>query len=428
VKIWTDTEKWDDSWWMSLSMEERALFGYLCDKCDHGGIWKQDRMTVQKTLGFDEKAYGRLMQALCKPYEGSTKVLVREYQGSLVRTAHIWIVNYVKFQHSVTGLILGPKGLKTYAGKAFKTLAASVELFPEILEIYDIPKEAFDSLSGASGRLYQGPKSKSKSKRENKNRSMASQEGECEREIPDGVDDADFQKVISSPNLKIRYEDWLALKKVHPHADYPGIAEKVSRELANSLEPIKRPYGWLLKWAANSEGDILKANPLYDGQGGLRKEMPWTGKPYMDFRRLLVENLFDDRAMLYARMVNEGGKHRYGDPRFDEWCDTDSYIAVVGQYEYSGSDLYDHCLEVMRKDPDGDPLGKVEMAISEGKVFWEVNPNFDMAMIDNESCSLMDMRRSSVGALPIKKVDFGWRAPAGDWRDKAEGGEDEPST
>jgi len=420
-KFYIDTGMWDDGWWYDLGRDPKALFFYLLCQSDCGGVWKQDTKIACRDLQMSPKEYEGAMKGLTSPYEGATKVLLRGYEGALKKVTFVWVVNYVSYQQNTVILNLA----NSYHSGAWNCLEPHVKLFPEIKEMYEISEKISSSTAKALGRPLVGPsKGIYRDRDRDRDRDTLSQEGEGERGIPDGSDDADYQKIVTAKKgFTIRYEDWIELTtRVYPHSDKAEVANMLSRDLANSMEHIDRPFGKVARWLENSEKKLLSKNPLYDGQGGLRKEMPWSGKPYMDFRRLLVENLFDDRAMLYARMVNEGGKHRYGDPRFDEWCDTDSYIAVVGQYEYSGSDMYDHCLEVMRKDPDGDPLGKVEMAISEGKVFWEVNPNFDMAMIDNESCSLMDMRRSSVGMLPVKKVDFGWRAPAGDWRDKAEGG------
>ena len=34
----TDTDKWNDSWFTSLSPNEKLLFNYLCDICDIGGF------------------------------------------------------------------------------------------------------------------------------------------------------------------------------------------------------------------------------------------------------------------------------------------------------------------------------------------------------------------------------------------------------
>lgn len=41
-KRFTDTEKWKDEWWGSLSNDYRMIWLYLVDSCSIAGIWKKD--------------------------------------------------------------------------------------------------------------------------------------------------------------------------------------------------------------------------------------------------------------------------------------------------------------------------------------------------------------------------------------------------
>ncbi len=47
----TDTEKWSDPWYRKLSLQGKALFGYICDRCSHAGIWKVDRDLAEFQIG-----------------------------------------------------------------------------------------------------------------------------------------------------------------------------------------------------------------------------------------------------------------------------------------------------------------------------------------------------------------------------------------
>lgn len=42
AKRFTDTEKWKDDWFLSLSNDQRAIWQYLCDNCTIAGIFKKN--------------------------------------------------------------------------------------------------------------------------------------------------------------------------------------------------------------------------------------------------------------------------------------------------------------------------------------------------------------------------------------------------
>lgn len=39
AKRLTDTEKWKDPWFCSLSYKDKLFWFYICDNCNHAGIW-----------------------------------------------------------------------------------------------------------------------------------------------------------------------------------------------------------------------------------------------------------------------------------------------------------------------------------------------------------------------------------------------------
>lgn len=47
----TDTNKWDDEWFMNLSPRTKLLWFFLCDECDHAGIWKVNRTLTEFKVG-----------------------------------------------------------------------------------------------------------------------------------------------------------------------------------------------------------------------------------------------------------------------------------------------------------------------------------------------------------------------------------------
>lgn len=40
MKRFTDTNKWEDSWYQDLPMKYKLLWNYILDKCEHYGVWK----------------------------------------------------------------------------------------------------------------------------------------------------------------------------------------------------------------------------------------------------------------------------------------------------------------------------------------------------------------------------------------------------
>ena len=47
----TDTNKWDDPWFLDLNVEYRMTWLYVLDKCNHAGIWKVNKKLAEFLLG-----------------------------------------------------------------------------------------------------------------------------------------------------------------------------------------------------------------------------------------------------------------------------------------------------------------------------------------------------------------------------------------
>ena len=51
AKRLTDTVKWDKIWFRKLKPLHKCMWFYICDKCDHAGIWEVDFETAEYYIG-----------------------------------------------------------------------------------------------------------------------------------------------------------------------------------------------------------------------------------------------------------------------------------------------------------------------------------------------------------------------------------------
>lgn len=51
AKRFTDTGKWDKAWFRKLSPELKCAWIFLCDRCDHAGLWDIDEEAFQYFIG-----------------------------------------------------------------------------------------------------------------------------------------------------------------------------------------------------------------------------------------------------------------------------------------------------------------------------------------------------------------------------------------
>jgi hypothetical protein len=87
----TETEKWKDKWFRSLSVEGKLLWNYLCDNCDMAGFWIIDLEDAALKTGISEKN-GRSL-------EGAWKELQR---GLLeITPEEVWVKNFLYHQNNL---------------------------------------------------------------------------------------------------------------------------------------------------------------------------------------------------------------------------------------------------------------------------------------------------------------------------------------
>jgi len=113
----TDSEKWRDPWFSELSQEDKLLWLYLLDACDHAGVWKVNVRFLNFSL---ESAYtiDTIMKAL-----GS--------RVHFISSEYLLIEKYLQFQY--------PKGLsdKNKPQKAAMDILLKHNVLDRVIKGYD---------------------------------------------------------------------------------------------------------------------------------------------------------------------------------------------------------------------------------------------------------------------------------------------------
>lgn len=62
AKRFTDSQKWDDPWFRSMSSANKCFWQFILDKCDNTGVWKKDFEMAEFCTGekFDEQESFRI--------------------------------------------------------------------------------------------------------------------------------------------------------------------------------------------------------------------------------------------------------------------------------------------------------------------------------------------------------------------------------
>lgn len=84
AKRLTDTKKWNDDWYVSLSNDYKIIWQWLLDNCDHAGICKP-------SIG--------MLNMLCKT-NISESDLLKNMDGRVIKGAGFWFIpKFLKFQY-----------------------------------------------------------------------------------------------------------------------------------------------------------------------------------------------------------------------------------------------------------------------------------------------------------------------------------------
>ena len=77
----TDTGKWDKIWFRKLSPTHKAFWVYICDRCDHAGIWEVDFETAEHYIGA-ELQQNETLEVFSKQFKvinGGSRWLIKDF-------------------------------------------------------------------------------------------------------------------------------------------------------------------------------------------------------------------------------------------------------------------------------------------------------------------------------------------------------------
>jgi len=85
AKRLTDTEKWNDDWYISLSNDYRIIWQWLLDNCNHAGICKRSI---------------RLLNLMCNTKVSEEELIKTMEDRVLIKNNNWFIPKFLKFQYT----------------------------------------------------------------------------------------------------------------------------------------------------------------------------------------------------------------------------------------------------------------------------------------------------------------------------------------
>lgn len=126
AKRFTDTEKWNRKWFRALSPKMKCAWNYLCDRCDHAGVWEPDFDLMSLFIGAEVTA-----EEFEKSFSG--RVL------KLPQSERYLLLGFVSFQY-----IALKKGNRTHESVMNILRAFAPNICPESLALYPKPYITLD--------------------------------------------------------------------------------------------------------------------------------------------------------------------------------------------------------------------------------------------------------------------------------------------
>lgn len=179
ARRFTDKNKWEDEWYLSLDNDCRMVWEYLLDRCDHAGVFKKNM---------------RMINFCCCVMWDAVK-LEQVFDGRIIdRETFYFIPKYLKFQY--------PKGLNSK-----KPAIVSVRNILKEKSLYDYVNKLYgnDYLMINQSLLNSKPTVKDKDKDKDKDKNRDKDKDKSKVKDKDIVV---FPESLNSPDFKKAWSEW----------------------------------------------------------------------------------------------------------------------------------------------------------------------------------------------------------------------------
>lgn len=239
AKRFTDSNKWDDDWFLELSLEYKLAWNYICDKCDAVGVWKPSRKAISFHLGVELDLVEFLR--IC----GSKRIYV-------MPNGNWWIRGFCTFNYGdLTEAEVSPKPSKT--SLHYIKLLKNQGLWIGYTEGIHTPKE--------KEKDKEQEKEKEKAKDKDTPKIDLTDYEKWTRSIEDNADPT-WEPMFMNSGIRIPPGKYLGLVQSHLQllARYPNMRPQSQQAFRHSL---------LKHISENKDKEVVNGTVSKNGHGGL---------------------------------------------------------------------------------------------------------------------------------------------------------------
>ena len=88
AKRFTETTKWNEDWYLDLSIQHKLFWIYICDNCDYAGVYKPNKKLFQFCVGYDIKEIDFLQ-----------KINIGKKRIEVLKNGRWYLKGFIEFQY-----------------------------------------------------------------------------------------------------------------------------------------------------------------------------------------------------------------------------------------------------------------------------------------------------------------------------------------